>query len=100
MSPQQRRFIIAPPHGGNLWLQFTAFIISLGKHAASTATPERHRHIVPLFDCGSSALDGVTNELRGGCKWNVSVSAFMITDIKHESQPPSRATALIFTLNR
>lgn len=38
--------------GGNLWLQFSAFItaaLGLGKHAAPAVTPSRRRHIVPLI---------------------------------------------------
>lgn len=83
--------------GGNLWLQFSAFIaaaLGLGKHAAPAVTPSRRRHIVPLIGPpprasaeGPPARDGVTNERRAGCKWNVSAAAFMVIgNIKHESQ--------------
>lgn len=61
--------------------------------AAAAAPPPgvRRPSMGSLMSCGG----------EGGCKWAVSVSASTITaDINHESQAPSRAPALIFTLNR
>lgn len=51
----------------------------------------RRRHIVPLIDGPAPERppppDGVTNERRVGCKWDVSAATSMaIADIKHESR--------------